>query len=242
MLSKTTGTATPVAHDRRPSPPKLPSDPKQPYRRRFASMPHPLPSAIQAQIDIDNDRRARGIASPPIVDFTRFEDTYRGPRGGNYEWLIATREAKAGDKFGGMRSSSIGVQPASKKTIHFDETCGTETDVAPHPAAQHKPDPRLLLAALKDILDLERESLDGHELLALHQFYQLDFEDRDVVMADFQRTGKLQIQGRKGGLGSFFLLWFPLFVDNGSCSGFWETDTEGFNLLVDSGGTGWART
>jgi hypothetical protein len=75
--------------------------------------------------------------------------------------------------------------------------------VAPHPAAQRKPDPRLLLAALKDILGWERESLDGHELLTLHQFYPL-FEDRDVVMADFQRTGKLQIQGRKGGLGSFF--------------------------------------
>jgi len=169
-------------------------------------MPHPLPSAIQAQIDIDNDRRARGIASPPIVDFTRFEDTYRGPRSGNYEGLIATRKAKAGDKYGGMRSSSIGVKPPLKKTIHFDETCGTESDVAPHPAAQRKPDPRLILAALKDILGSERETdeyLDGHELLALHQLDQLDFEERDVVMADFQRTGKLQIQGRKGSLGSF---------------------------------------
>jgi hypothetical protein len=209
-------------------------------------MPHPLPSAIQALINIDNDRHARGIASPPIVDFTRFEDTYRGPRGGNYEGLIATRKAKAGDKYGGMRNSSIGVKPASKKTIHFDETYGTESDVAPHPAAQRKPDPRFVLAALKDILGLERETdeyLDGHEL-ALHQLDQLDFEELDVVIADFQRTGKLQIlqiQGRKGGLGSFFLLWFPLFIDNGSRSGFWETDTEGFNLLVDSGGTGWAE-
>ena len=160
-------------------------------------MPHPLPSAIQAQIDINNDRRARGIASPPIVDFTRSEDTYRGPCGGNYEGLIATRKAKVGDKYGGIRSSSIGVKPPSKKTIHFDETCGTETDVAPHPAAQRKLDPQLVLAALKDILGLEHETdeyLDGHELLALHQ---LDFEERDVVMADFQRTGKLQIQGRK---------------------------------------------
>jgi len=69
VLSKTTGIATPAAHDRRPSPPKSTSDPEQPYRRRFASMPHPLPSAIQAQIDIDHDCRARGIASTPIVDF-----------------------------------------------------------------------------------------------------------------------------------------------------------------------------
>jgi hypothetical protein len=38
---------------------------------------------------------------------------------------------------------------------------------------------------------------------SLHQLDQLDFDERDVVMANFQRTGKLQIQGRKGGLGSF---------------------------------------
>ena len=244
MLSKTTGTASPAAHDRRPSPPKSPSDPEQASHRRFASMPHPLPSAIQTQIDIDNDRRARGIASPPIVDFTRFEDTYRGPRSGNYEGLIATRKTKAGDKYGGMRSSSTGVKPASKKPVHSDETFGIKLDMTPHPAAQRKPDPRLVLAALKDILGSEREIdeyLDGHELLALHQLDQLDFEERDVVMAGFQRTGKLQIQGRKGGLGSL-LLWFLLFINNGSCSGFGEISTGGFNLLVDDDGPGWTRT
>jgi hypothetical protein len=176
-------------------------------------MPHPLPSAVQAQIDIDNDRRARGIASPPIVDFTRFEDTYRGPRSGNYEGLIANRKAKVGDKYGGMRSSSIGVKPLLKTTapaVHFDETSRNATtdrsDIEPQPAAQRKPDPRLVLSALKDILGSERETdeyLDGHELLAFHQLDQLDFEERDALMADSQRTGKLQIPGRKGALGSF---------------------------------------
>jgi hypothetical protein len=39
-----------------------------------------------------------------------------------------------------------------------------------------------------------------------------------------------------------FSLWFPLFVDNGSCSGFGKTDTRGFNLLVHNDGPGWART
>ena len=80
------------------------------------------------------------------------------------------------------------------------------SEVAPQPAAQRKPDPRLVLVALKDVLASERETdeyLDRHELLAMHQLDQLDFEERNVVMADFQRTGKLQIQGRKGGLGSF---------------------------------------
>ncbi|KIM42350.1 hypothetical protein M413DRAFT_132106 [Hebeloma cylindrosporum] len=210
MLSKTTGTTHPV-HERRPSPPKSPLAP-EPNGRRYASMPHPLPSAIQAQIDIDNDRRARGIGSPPIVDFTRFEDTYRGPRSGNYEGLIASRTSKAG----GTRSSSIGIQPAALKTtaptVHFGDTYGkmdtasSGSDMAPHPAAQRKPDPRLILSALKDILGSEREIgeyLDAHELLALHQLDQLDFEERDTVMVAFQRTGKLQMQGGKGGLVVF---------------------------------------
>jgi len=181
-------------------------------------MPHPLPSAIQAQIDIDNDRRARGLASPPIVDFTRFEDTYRGPRSGNYEGLIATHKGKADKKHGGMRSNSIGVKPALKATaptVNFGDTSGkiaslpaggSESDMAPQPAAQRKPDPRVILSALKDILGPERETdeyLDGYEILALHQLDQLDFEERDMVMAEFQRSGKLKIQGQKGALGVF---------------------------------------
>jgi len=61
--------------------------------------------------------------------------------------------------------------------------------------------------------------MDRHELLALHQLdWHLDFEERDVAMADFHRTGKLQLQGRRRGLG-LFLFWFPLFVDNDYCSG-----------------------
>ena len=52
-------------------------------------MPQPLSSAIQAQMDIDADRIARGLVSPPIVDFTRFDDQYRGPRSyGNFEGLM----------------------------------------------------------------------------------------------------------------------------------------------------------
>jgi len=55
------------------------------------------------------------------------------------------------------------------------------SDMAPQAAVQRKPDPRLVLAALKDILGSEREideHLDGHELLAMHQLDQLDFEER----------------------------------------------------------------
>lgn len=46
-------------------------------------------------------------------------------------------------------------------------------------------------------------------------------------MAGFQRTGnlKFEIQGQTGCLG-LFLFWFPLFIDNSSCSGFGEADRE----------------
>lgn len=41
------------------------------------------------------------------------------------------------------------------------------------------------------------EYLDAHELFTLHQLDQLDFKERDMVMAaDLQWTGKLQIQGK----------------------------------------------
>jgi len=39
---------------------EIPLTPKQSSLRRFASLPNPLPSAIQAQIDIDNDHCATG--------------------------------------------------------------------------------------------------------------------------------------------------------------------------------------
>jgi len=86
-----------------------------------------------------------------------------------------------------------------------------------------------------------RRILDRHDLLALHQLDKLDFKERDVVVADFQRAGKLQIHGRKGGIGLFLLL-FPLFIDNSLCSGFGETGKGGFNLLIDNDGSGRVRT
>ena len=142
-----------------------------------------------------------------------------------------------------MRSSSIGAKLTSKKAIHFDETPRTESDMAPHPAAQRKPDPPLVLAASKDILSLERETnayLDGHELLTLHQLDQLDFDECDVVMANFQQTGKLQIQGRKGGLGSFYISFLCLSITVPAVV--LGKPTRGFNLLVDNDDPGWART
>ena len=61
---------------------------------------------------------------------------------------------------------------------------------------------------LKDILGSERETgedLGEHQLLALHQLDQLDFEERDGVIANFKQSGKLHIQGRRRRLGLFLL-------------------------------------
>ncbi|KAF9055580.1 hypothetical protein BJ165DRAFT_1427192 [Panaeolus papilionaceus] len=58
-------------------------------------MPQPLPSAATSDadyVDLATHRigvGACGSNSPPIVDFTRFEDTYRGPRNGTFEGLLA---------------------------------------------------------------------------------------------------------------------------------------------------------
>jgi len=52
-----------------------------------------------------------GIASPHIIDFTRLEDTLSRTTLWELQGLIATRKAKATDKYGGMRISSIGVKP-----------------------------------------------------------------------------------------------------------------------------------
>jgi hypothetical protein len=93
----------------------------------------------------------------------------------------------------------------------------TGSDLVPHPAAQRKPDPRLVLSSLKDILGVDSEQqideyLNGHDLLAMHQLDQLDFEERDIVKNDLKRTSKLHVQGRKGALGSFSFVCLCLFL------------------------------
>jgi hypothetical protein len=78
--------------------------------RRLASIPQPIPSEIQGQIDIDGDRIARGLVSPPIVDFTRFDDKYRGPRSGNFEGLVTKTKQTNG--------SGVSIKPILKRSPH----------------------------------------------------------------------------------------------------------------------------
>ena len=141
--------------------------------RRIASMPQPLPSVIQTQIDIDADRIARGLTSPPIVDFTRFDDQYRGPRNGYFDGLV-TKIKKA-------NRCSVNVKPILKR----NSLSGTsKTVLDPHPASTRKPDPRLIVSILErvvlDPLKRPADVLDVYDLLGMHQLDQMDFEEREI--------------------------------------------------------------
>ena len=106
-------------------------------------MPQPIPSELQAQIDIDNDRIARGLASPPLIDFSTFEDTYRGPRGKGFEGLFSESvEPKIKPILKRNRSSSVGVSNAQKTFSPLNLT------------SERKPDPRRIVAALEQVLNL----------------------------------------------------------------------------------------
>ena len=102
---------------------------------------------MQAQSDIDGDRIIRGLGSPPIVDFTRFEDRYRGPYSGNFEGLVTKMKQADG--------RNISIKPILKRNPH---SSGVMKDNAgnmrldPHPASARKPDPRLIISALEAVI------------------------------------------------------------------------------------------
>ncbi|KAF8873608.1 hypothetical protein CPB84DRAFT_1798280 [Gymnopilus junonius] len=172
-------------HKPEPRPP--PGEPSS-SRPRFASMPQPLPSEFQAQLGIDRTRIFRGPASPPLVDFTRFEDTYRAPRTGNFEGLMASTS-----------SSSSGLKSAFKPNDALLAASSSDSEASPDPAAKRKPDPRLLLSSLSDILGASQEvdeHLDMHELLAAHQLDQLDFEARESAKTALLENSRVVVQGQ----------------------------------------------
>ena len=151
---------------------------------RIASMPQPLPSVIQAQIDIDGDRIARGLVSPPIVDFTRFDDQYRGPRNGYFEGLVTKVKKRNG--------RSVSIKPILKRNSHSGATKNNDTVLDPHPASIRKPDPRLIVSTLElvvlDSLKKPADVLNVYDLLGMHQLDQLDFEEREIARGDSGQT------------------------------------------------------
>ena len=159
--------------------------------RRIASMPQPLPSVIQAQIDIDGDRIARGLISPPIVDFTRFDDKYRGPRNGYFEGLVTKLKKTNG--------RSVSIKPILKRNPQSGAMKNDNTILDPHPASTRKPDPRLIVSTLElvvfDSLKKPADVLDVYDLLGMHQLDQLDFEEREIARGNSGKTYP------KGGMG-----------------------------------------
>ena len=70
----------------------------------------------------------------------------------------------------------------------------------PLPASSRKPDPRLILSSIESILGSEiivRKYLNTHELLAMHQLDQVDFDDRDRTRVKLIKQGILDVPGRK---------------------------------------------
>ncbi|KAF8809756.1 Rho GTPase activation protein [Phlegmacium glaucopus] len=157
------------------------------HHRRLVSMPQPLPSVIQAQIDIDGDRIARGLISPPIVDFTHFDDRYRGPRSGHFEGLVTKTKQTNG--------SNVSIKPILKRNPQsFGVMKNNTSDMIldPHPASLRKPDPRLIVSALEavvlDPLKKPADLLDVFDLLGMHQLDQLDFEERDIARGNSSQS------------------------------------------------------
>ena len=152
----------------------IPTPSPPPTHRRISSMPQPLPSVIQTQLDIDGDRIARGLVSPPIVDFTRFDDQYRGPRNGYFEGLV-TKMKKANRR-------SLTIKPILKRNSSLSSP--TNIILEPHPSSSRKPDPRLIVSTLErvvlDPLKKPADVLDVYDLLGMHQLDQLDFEEREI--------------------------------------------------------------
>lgn len=196
-----------------------PSTPTTSYHR-LASIPQSIPSVVQAQIDIEGGRIPRGsLISPPIVDFTRFDDRYRGPRSGNFEGLVTkTKQTN--------RSSSVSIKPILKRNPHSSGvTTKTDMILDPHPASVRKPDPRLIISALETVvLDSSKKPadvLDVYDLLGMHQLDQLDFEERDIAR---ESNGQTYPRGEMGkDLNPIMYSWLILILSKKiKIQWFWE--------------------
>ena len=203
----------------------MPQPSTPPTHRRISSMPQPLPSAIQTQLDIDNDRIARGLISPPIVDFTRFDDQYRGPRNGYFEGLV-TKMKKANRR-------SLTIKPILKR----NSSLSSPTDIVldPHPASSRKPDPRLVVSTLErvvlDPLKKPADVLDVYDLLGMHQLDQLDFEEREIYRGN---TAKPYPRGEMG--KNYIFLFQSNLVTESYSSGSRRTFTKSFDLCINDYG------
>jgi len=199
------------------------------WKRRAASMPEPSSKTLEnAQMDIWHQgdsfapRSCLASGSPPIVDFTRFEDRYRGS-GRDYDGLLtASRESRsdAGKgkdspsfRFGGSKGRIQSDQYVGDAKIPTNSIEGHDSDVkmtskiygpignldgarmresgcggveminggvdgSTIPASERKPDPRLVVDSLYNVLGTManvRQFLDVDDLAKMHEDDRKDF-------------------------------------------------------------------
>lgn len=183
------------------------------WKRRAASMPVP---SLEKQAHRDILHHADPVAtrsylacgSPPIVDFTRFEDRYRSPSS-DYDALLSVSRGNKGDDerkaitsfFSSRRErkdyprnvSALGFpmpdnkdrgKPGRVETVGRNELVRdlSRRNVL-YPANERKPDPRLIVDALESasgIVDIRR-LLNVDDLLRIHGVDQQNFELRERV-------------------------------------------------------------
>jgi len=146
--------------------------------------------------------------SPPIVDFTKFEDRYRsGSHSGDYDSIISVSKGEKNENgrktvslFSSNRSGKPGnvfVNKAWKnskqgdtdngcsdsktaQTIGIDEILCNSSDKILHPANERKPDPRLIMDAIENASEMVdvRRLLNMDDLLRKYDADQEDFELR----------------------------------------------------------------
>jgi len=189
------------------------------WKRRAASMPF---SKLQKRTQWDVLHHTDPVApghylapgSPPIVDFTKFEDRYRSPSS-DYDSMLSVSEGKNKRKALSLFSSNRSGKPdnvfANKawKTakqgiitdngfgmgMGIDEMVRNSSDRSVlYPATERKPDPRLIMDAIANASEVvdTREQLNVEDLSRTYDADQEDFE----VRAREAETGRKSKSGK----------------------------------------------
>lgn len=179
-------------------------------RPRFATMPsHHQPFNTQIWADTCHGNSRNGMVTPPTVDFKNFESEQLG----NPESPRRQRSVGKGMSPAKFPDSPPSVLVTGKKPGPLTGSI--------LPASARKPDPRLILSSLESVLGAEHDiekSLDAHELLAMHQLDQVDFEDRDRTRMNWTERGRLNTtRGRHTLSMPFLLIAFTIVINIGSC-------------------------
>jgi hypothetical protein len=195
------------------------------WKRRAVSMPEPN---VQKHGRMDMLHHTDPVAarsylasgSPPIVDFTRFEDRYRSPSS-DYDALLSVsrgrknhNERKVMSSFA-LSGSDVTNKRTSKGGSYTENGCGnfgggeemarnSSGRNALHPATERKPDPLLIMDALENASEMVniRGLLSMDELSKIHRVDQENFESR-------KREGETGRKSRAEKIRSEFLFSLP---------------------------------